>query len=166
MAVSKGRLMRVILIVGSALILVGVMLMGWMLKHKDAQNMIDVLLVDGKTKVVEFESLTLVPGEECEYTVRLRKSDIDKYKLKLDFVELEEKMLKNFARVKILANGEIVYDELLATTFENHGTVLSVDFAEEKNTELRIVYYLPIDVGNEAKNAEAIFELLLTASVD
>lgn len=166
MAVSKGRLMRVILIVGSALILVGVMLMGWMLKHKDAQNMIDVLLVDGKTKVVEFESLTLVPGEECEYTVRLRKSDIDKYKLKLDFVELEEKMLKNFARVKILANGEIVYDELLATTFENHGTVLSVDFAEGKNTELRIVYYLPIDVGNEAKNAEAIFELLLTASVD
>jgi hypothetical protein len=27
-----------------------------------------------------------------------------------------------------------------------------------------MVYYLPVDIGNEAKNAEAVFELLLTAS--
>ena len=38
------------------------------------------------------------------------------------------------------------------------------DFRENKNTELKVIYYLPLDVGNEAKNAEAIFELQLTAS--
>ena len=37
-------------------------------------------------------------------------------------------------------------------------------FGEDKNTEFQIVYYLPIDVGNEAKNAEALFGLMLTAS--
>ena len=158
--------MRIILIAGSALILVGVSLIGWLLSNRDEKSEIVVHLEDGNTELVQFEDLTLVPGEECAYTVRLKKSDVDKYQLKLDFIETEEKTLKNFARVKILSNGESVYDELLVTAFEADSIVLSVDFAEEKNTELRIVYYLPLDVGNEAKNAEAIFELLFTASVD
>ena len=29
---------------------------------------------------------------------------------------------------------------------------------------MKIVYYMPIEIGNEAKNAEAIFDLLLTAT--
>ena len=76
----------------------------------------------------------------------------------------EEKTLKNFARVKILVKGEAVYDELLANALKDENISFSVDFGEDKNTELTVVYYLPIEVGNEAKNAEAIFELLITAS--
>ena len=66
--------------------------------------------------------------------------------------------------MKIVSNGETVYDELLATAFEDEILVLPVDFNEGINTELKIVYYLPLEVGNEAKNAEAVFEVLLTAS--
>ncbi len=160
----KSKLMRIILIAGSVLIIVGVSLMGWMLATEDERSVIEIQLEEGKTKSVEFENLSLVPGEECEYTVKLEKSGADEYDLKLDFVETEEKSLKNYARVKILANGALVCDELLAAVFENEDIVLPVDFSEGKNTELKFVYYLPLDVGNEAKNAEAIFELLLTAS--
>lgn len=160
----KSKLMRIILIAGSVLIIVGVSLMGWMLATEDERSVIEVQLENGKTQSVEFENLSLVPGEECEYTVKLEKSRADKYDLNLDFVEIEEKTLKNYARVKIIANGEVVCDELLATVFENEDIVLPVDFGEDKNTELKIVYYLPIEIGNEAKKAEAIFELLLTAS--
>ena len=163
---SKGMLMRMILIVGSALILVGITLMGWMHSKQDAKSEIVVQLKDGKSELLEFERLTLLPGEECEYTVKLKKTSQDRYKLKLDFIETEEKTLKNFARVKILSAGEIVYDELLATAFESNGVLLSVDFTKEINTDLRIVYYLPLDVGNEAKNAEAMFELRFTSSID
>jgi hypothetical protein len=66
--------------------------------------------------------------------------------------------------VKIISGDEVICDELLAKVFEDDDIVLPVDFAEDKNTELKIVYYLPVDIGNEAKNAEAVFELLLTAS--
>ena len=72
--------------------------------------------------------------------------------------------MKNYARVKIFANGEVVSDEQLADAFENEKIILPVDFDEGKNTELKIVYYLPLEVGNEAKKAEAFFELLLKAS--
>ena len=158
--------MRIILIAGGALILIGVALVGWMYSNKDETSEIVVKLDEGKTELVEFERLSLLPGEECEYTVRLKRSDINKYEMKLDFVETEEGTLKNFARVKILSGGELVYDELLATAFEDEKITLSVDFAAEKNAELKIVYYLPLDVGNEAKNAEAMFELQFTASAD
>ena len=48
--------------------------------------------------------------------------------------------------------------------FEAENINLPVDFSEGKNTELKITYYLPIDIGNEAKNAEAIFELRFESS--
>ena len=161
----KSKLMRIILVAGSVLIIVGVSLMGWMLATEDERGVIEVKLEDGKTESLAFEDLTLVPGEECEYVIQLEKTSASKYELELDFVDTDEdKTLKDYARVKILANGEVVCDELLADAFENEKIVLPVDFDEGKNTELKVVYYLPIDVGNEAKRAEAVFELLLTAS--
>ncbi len=161
----KSKLMRIILIAGSVLIIVGVSLMGWMLATEDERGVIEVKLEDGKTESLAFEDLTLVPGEECEYIIKLEKSSASKYDLELDFVNTdEEKTLKNYARVKVLANGEVVSDELLADAFDNEKIILPVDFDEGKNTELKIVYYLPLEVGNEAKKAEAFFELLLKAS--
>ena len=161
----KNKLMRIILVVGSALIIVGVSLMGWLLATEDERGVIEVKLEEGETESLAFEDLTLIPGEECEYTVQLEKTSASKYDLELDFVDTdEEKTLKKYARVKIVADGEVISDELLADAFEKEKIVLPVDFDDKKKTELKIVYYLPLDVGNEAKNAEAVFELLLTAS--
>lgn len=162
---SKSRLMRIILVVGSALIIVGVFLTSWMLATEDERGVIEVKLEEGKIESMAFEDLTLVPGEECEYVIVLKKTNASKYELELDFVDTDEgKTLKNYARVKVLAGNEVICDELLADAFENEKIVLAVNFDEGKNTELRVVYYLPLEVGNEAKKAEAVFELQLKAS--
>lgn len=161
----KNKIMRIILIFGSMLVIMGVSLMGWMLATEDERGVIEVRLEDGKTESLAFESLMLVPGEAYEYVVKLEKFGASNYNLELDFVDTnKEKTLKNYARVKIMAGGEVICDELLADAFEKEKIVLPVDFDEEKNTDLKIVYYLPIEVGNEAKKAEAVFELLLKAS--
>lgn len=161
---TKGRFMRIVLIAGSVLILVGVALMTWMLVTENDRNNIEVYLSDDKTHTIEFENLSLVPGESCEYSVKLKSDNAKKYDLSLDFVETEDKTLKNFAYVKILSKDKVICDELLANAFKNENIVLPVDFEKDINTELTIVYYLPINVGNEAKNAEAVFELLIKAS--
>ena len=160
----KTNFMRIVLVLGCALILIGVVLMAWMLATDEKRNVVEVDLDDGETETIGFESLKLLPGEECEYSVTLKRESTKKYNLTLEFVETEEKTLKKFARVKIFANGEVVYDELLETAFEDDAIVLPVDVGTNKNTELKFVYYLPLDVGNEAKKAEAIFELQMTAS--
>ena len=160
----RSKLMRLILIAGSVLILIGVSLMTWMLATEEERNNIKVELDGGETEVLEFEALRLVPGSQCEYTITLKNGNTDQYNLTLDFKETEEKTLKKYARVKILSEEAEVYDELLETAFENEGIVLPVDFKQDLNTVLKIVYYLPIEIGNEAKNAEALFDLVLTAS--
>ena len=64
----------------------------------------------------------------------------------------------------MIANGNVVCDELLADAIEDDNIVFPVDFEANDKNEIKIVYYLPLDVGNEAKKAEAQFELILTAS--
>ncbi len=164
---TKSRLMQVILIAASALIIVGVGLLGWMSATSDEKNVMKIELEAGETESIEFESLRLVPGASCEYVIKLKEDYSDQYDLTLDFAEKEEnkeKTLKKYARVRILSKEEVIYDELLATAMEAESIILPVDFKEDQNTELTVLYYLPLEVGNEAKNAEAIFELLLTAS--
>ena len=163
---QKSKLMQIILIVGSILIIVGVSLMTWMLATEDDRNVIRVQIDEGESKPVKFEALTMVPGDECEYSVKLVKGGTNKFDLKFDFEETGDGTLKNYARVKIIVRDNVVYDDLLVNTLENKNILLSVDFGEDKNTEFQIVYYLPIDVGNEAKNAEALFGLMLTASIE
>ena len=160
----RSNIMRVVLAVGSIMVIISVVLSAVFLATKEVRNVITIKLVNGETECIEFDNLALVPGEECGYIVRFERAVGNDYTLTMDFVELEEKNLKNFARVKIIADGELIYDELLATAFEDENLILPVDFEERKNTELNVIYYLPIDVGNEAKNAEAIFELHVTAS--
>ena len=160
---ARSRIMQIALIIGSVLIIAGVVLVGWITSTQDERNVINVQLQEGETEKVEFENLGLIPGEECEYVLSLKKGEKNEYDLKLKFVELEEKTLKQFARVKIIFNDEELYDELMADVFNGDDITVHVDFDGGNKTELKIVYYLPIDVGNEAKNAEAIFELLLTS---
>ena len=162
---SKSKIMRIILIAGCLLIIVGVSLMGWMLATANERSVISVKLENGETEVLAFEQLALVPGEKCEYTIELKKSGASKYNLELNFVDTdEEKLLKNFARVKVMSGEEVVCDALLADAFQNEAIVLPVDFGDGKNTKLKVVYYLPLEVGNEAKKAEAAFALHLKAS--
>ena len=137
--------------------------MTWMLATADERSVISVSLNAGESKPVKFDALSMVPGDECEYEVKLVKGGAKKFDLTFDFIETGDGALKDYARVKIIVRDNVVYDDLLANTLENENILLSVDFSENKNTEFQIVYYLPIDVGNEAKNAEAMFGLMLTA---
>lgn len=155
---------RIILITVSVLSIVGVVLLCWTMATADDRNVISVSLKDGETTAVEFENLALVPGDMVEYTVKFKGNYHKRYDVLLDFSEKEEKTLKYFARVKIISNDEIIYDDLLATILGDDAIALPVDFKEDKNTELTVVYYLPAEVGNEAKNAEAMVEMLITAS--
>lgn len=161
---SKNLKMRIILIVGSVLIIVGVTLMTWMLATDGERSVIRVSLGDGDSKPVKFEALSMVPGDVYEYSVELVKRGTNSFDLTFDFIETGDGTLKAYARVKIVVQGTVIYDDLLANALDMENISLPVNFKQDKNTEFKVVYYLPIDVGNEAKNAEAKFGLVLKAS--
>lgn len=162
---SKSKLMRSVLIIGSILIIVGVALMMWLLATEDERNnVIKISLDAGDSKPIEFEALCLLPGDECEYEVELIKGTTSTFYIDFNFVETGEGTLKDYARVKVISAGNTLYDALLADAIDRENILFPVDFDKDQNTKFKVVYYLPIDVGNEAKNAEANFELILTAS--
>lgn len=157
------RLIRVMIGITCGLILIGIGVFLWVLENKEPANLLKIHLEADRTETIEFESLGILPGESCEYDVSLSAKEISCCRLYLKFVETKEGILKNFARVKVLSGEEVLCDELLLTVFEGKEIVFSIDLEEGKNTELKIIYYLPLEVGNEAKNAEAFFDLELTA---
>ena len=65
----------------------------------------------GDRKPVKFEALSLVPGEEYEYEVKLVRGGADQFDLQFDFVETDEGTLKEYARVKILVGDDVVYSK-------------------------------------------------------
>ena len=157
--------LRIVLVLASMLILVGVTLIGWIMATSDDRDVVVVKLDAGESQTVTFDEVGMVPGSVCEYDIELRKDNARKYDLTLDFIDkVEEMTLKNYVRVRVVANDDVVVcDDLLATAIEKDDITLPVDFDEEKNTNFKVIYYLPVNVGNEAKNAEAVFELVLTA---
>lgn len=161
---KKLKLMRIILLVICGLLLISVFLVMWMHREGELENVIEVRIREESVETVEFETLCLIPGEQCTYTISLTSEEAKKFDLTLDFVETEEKTLKNFAFVRIEFNEQVIYDKLLAEAFEDTEILLPVEFKQNSNTELVVIYYLPEEVGNEAQNAEAIFELQIIAS--
>ena len=161
---KKHSFMRWILLIGSIMILIGVALMCWMLMTADERTVIKVDLDLDETQELYFKEFCLIPGEEVAYTIKLNSNKGSKYDLHLDFVEEGDHTLKKYARLKIESAGEVVYDELLADAFQAPDVVFPISFKESSKNEFTIVYYLPIDIGNEAENAQAAFHLLITAT--
>ena len=163
---TKNGIMTVALVITIILIIIGVIVMNQVLTASEEENVIKVHIEDQKTETVEFKGLSLIPGDSCEYVIKLTGDRASAYDLAFDFVETEEGTLKEFVWVKILSQEAQICDMLLKDALSKDDLVLPVDFGAGKNTELTIIYYLPHEVGNEAKNAKAIFELRLTANIE
>lgn len=130
----------------------------------DDGRLIQVELDGTENQSVRFERLGLVPGESCEYTLRFT-GKADRYALKLVFSETEaSQTLKNYVCVRISADGETLCDSLLSDVLCGDGIELFADFTSKAKKDVKVVYCIPSDVGNDAQNAVADFELLITAS--
>lgn len=157
------KLMRIGLIAMGVLILLGAVLVALAYRPQSAE-VIRVSIRENEVQTVEFENLCLLPGESCAYSISLRSKKGQEGDLMLQLVEIEDKNLKHFAYVRLESQGEILCDQLVADAFADETMVLPVDFSEKRYTDLIVTFYMPSEVGNEAENAEAIFELQIVVS--
>lgn len=153
------------MIVLSLLIICAVLFTGYMISNADHAegDIINVEIHDGVTKEVVFKKLDLAPGESCDYTLALEREEVIAYDVTFDFEETENLDLKKYVYVKMEANGKVFYDKLLADAFEEKIINLHVDPAATGSGDIKVTYYLPEDVGNEAQKAKSTFKLLVTA---
>ena len=111
------------------------------------------------------EKINALLHESSEYIIRIEGTT--GYDLSLDFIEkpdTEKMTLKKYAYVKVIANEEILCDKLLSAAFESDEILLHIEPTTGEKTEVSVIFYLPINIGNEAEGAEADFDLLIKAS--
>lgn len=127
------------------------------------EGMIRVNVSANGTEIVEFEDLHVLPGEESNYQLALYSPVNGPARVTLSFDEKAEGTLKNFVFVKITNEaGEVVCDLLLAEAMTQEFS-FDAELGRKDPCELSVTYYMPEDVTNEAKNASALFDLVICA---
>ena len=122
--------------------------------------------IDGQEDMLEFESVGIVPGSEVTYTVELEgKLDYVSH-LDFRFKADEDQPLADFIYAKVIINGEEMCDELLSALLQKSKTRIECPLNKGEKREVKIIYYMPIDVGDEAKRTEATFNLFISMSRD
>lgn len=160
----KKHWMNILLALTAVLILVTVALSFYYIYVRNNRNVIQLSISADESYSVDFKALGLLPGDDISYTLRVKSEEKQKYKMTLKFNETDtEQKLKDFVYVRIEMGDEVIYEKLLADSFTDEALSLDVDFTNVKKNEFRITYYMPEEVGNEAQNAEAFFELHITA---
>ena len=151
----------------SLMIVIGVALVFWAMWNEKVVSVIDITLSGDASSSVDFNNVALVPGQKTEYTVRFTSYSSKRYGVILDFFEDEDKKayntLKHYVRVRIEVGDEVLCDDLLAKVIDGDLLTFNVDIRKRLNTEMKVTYYLPDNIGNEAKGAHAAFKLRITA---
>ena len=124
---------------------------------------IQIELETGEGQTIPFEKLGLVPGDSVTYDLYLSTTDGPTKKVYLEFYEVQDSPLKDFVRVRILVNDEEICDELLGDLMDSGKVDFDTDLSVGSECKVTIIYYMPEEVGNEAANAEAWFDLSITA---
>ena len=162
---NKNAVMSVALTLLSLLIIVGVGLTTYFLLHSERDaDLIRLDLENEESQEIVFRALTLLPGGSRTYTLSLFCEVADEYDVTLQFSETEDRALKDYVYAKIEVGGETLCDRLLSDLFGEGATVFPCAFGSGESVDVKITYYMPEEVGNEAQNAEVDFELLITAS--
>ena len=149
------------------MILLGVALMIWMLLAKRNGDNIKVKVEIEEINVpkrVDINDYILVPGYENEYTLTVTADRPGDYDLTFSFVEKgnEDNILKENLYILIEYDGEIICDDKLSELYDQQFK-LDIELKRWRGKDIRVVYYVPIEVGNEIQGQVVDFDLYITA---
>ena len=164
MRVEQKHFVRVLLVVLSATILIGVAIMWYFLHLSSDKGTIRLDITANGVKNVEFEGLGLIPGEEKVYNVALRSDVPEDYAINLAFVENSETInhLKKYVYARLQVGDTVICDALLSELFEGDALTIYSHLSKTEGCDLVITYYMPKEIGNEAENTTANFVIAVS----
>ncbi len=124
----------------------------------------DVVIKDNTSVEKEFDLAGINPGEQQEFLLRLSPKKRGAYEIELGFREIENHGLKELVNVRVLMNEEAVFEGTMTELLGNEQTIrFECASAEESTTNLRVIYSMSEEIGNEAMGTSLDFRMLLTA---
>lgn len=162
---TKFKWTAALLIALCVLMLLGVGLMIYsILNPLKGDTIIRVELEEGVGQIASFTDLAMVPGSEDRYRILLSSQYEDDYVVTFTFRETEDHGLKNYVYARIEYGDEVIADKLLRDVFEDKTYSLELPLYKDKDAEVKITYYIPESVGNEAERTSTDFDLVIVAA--
>lgn len=157
--------MRIVLIIMSVFLLAGAVLTGYMLLNLDSRDIINVDIGRTGASAVDFSALQMKPGDSKEYVLSIGSELPGDCVMTIDFTETDDGKLKDFVYVVVEANGKVLCDKLLRDLFEAEEPIeLDCKINKYERFDVKVKYYMPIEVDNSAKNTHSDFMIKITVS--
>ena len=157
--------MRIVLIVMSVFLLAGAVLTGYMLLNLDSRDIINVDIGRTGASAVDFSALQMKPGDSKEYVLSIGSELPGDCTMTIDFAETDDGKLKDFVYVVVEANGEVLCDKLLRDLFEAEEPIeFECKIKKYERYDVKVKYYMPLEVDNSAKNTHSDFMIKITVS--
>ena len=163
----KSTFILITLVTLSVSLLTGAAFATYFLLNSDrVDNIHDINLTVNGQERVEFKDLMMIPGESVEYDINLTSEMNAEAYVTLQFIRDESAVggLEKYAYARIELEGEVLRDALIGELMEKEPIMFRCKLETENIHKLKVTYYMPESVGNEAQNAEASFELLIVAT--
>ena len=163
---EKKQYWRLLLIILSLMILIGSSMVYLLMRHGHDGNVIKMDIQYGQPQKVEFSQLAMVPGGKSEYIINPYRYAPGVYDLTFSFTdkELGHSVFDQSVYVYVEYDGVVYCDKSLVEIFESEDFTITIDLTDRVSEEVKLVYYIPEDVGNEIQGATANFELFIIAN--
>ena len=110
--------------------------------------------------VIPIRDLTLTPGVQKDYDVNVFCKATGSYHVTIDYEEKVNGGMKYFVNVRILADGEQIYQGPLTELIDNELTLIfDAELDDKRPTILTFIYEMPVETGNEAQGAFSDFDI-------
>ena len=163
---AKIQYWRLLLIILSLMILIGCAMVYLVIRHGHDGNVIKMDVQHEQPQKVEFSQLAMVPGGKSEYIINPYRYVPGVYNLTFNFTDTDPgySAFDQLVHVYVECDGVVYCDKSLAEIFESEDFTITIDLTDEVWEEVKLVYYIPEDVGNEIQGAAADFELFIIAN--
>ncbi|MBQ8850432.1 MAG: hypothetical protein IJ011_08895 [Clostridia bacterium] len=164
----RNKVMAIVLTVSVLLILAAAGFTGYLTYYAENRDNAIGVAVDGDGETVEFRDIVLHPGEAMEYELLLTHEAGGESVITLDFVDSAPEDIENnlisYINVEIILNGESRGVMPLTEAIEKDIPSISCELDDKEPVVLKVIYSMPLEIGNEAENAEGYIDLVITAS--
>lgn len=149
------------------LLLAGVVLLALTLASPSNDFIKDVTLNDNGTtqETLEMSANGLIPGDSREYTLNFKGQSTGSYALNFEFVEIRNSFPEDSVKVTFKygekEDESATYD--LLDLLGGQVVTLKLKVVAKRATAVRVIYWLPLEVGNDAQNAAVDFVVNLSA---
>ncbi len=105
----------------------------------------------------------ICPGMSMSYKIHLKANEGDYFDITLDFTKTGTDSLAQFVDVEVRLGGEKIESAKLSEYLNGKQVAFPLEYDDTSEIDIEIVYSMGLEVGDDAQNTTADFNIVLSA---